>query len=140
MWLWFQAPKTLVLPFPLIRLKRRLSRLKARGRIINPYLGVRYVIITPDLAKKEKLPVEDGALVRGSGDNPAVLPNSPAAKAGLLAEDIIIEMNGEKITQDNHLGKIIQKYNVGDVIVLKILRKGKEMELKATLEERPKNL
>ncbi len=125
---------------PINQVKKAIESVRISGRIIVPYLGVRYTIITSDLAAKEKLPVKDGALVKGSGNEPAILPNSPASKAGLQSGDIITEFNGEKITQDNYMAKIIQKYNVGDTISLTVLRAGKEIILKTTLEERPSNL
>jgi len=125
---------------PINQARRAIESVRRTGRIIAPYLGVRYLNINSDLAKKEKLPVENGALVRGSEDGPAIAPNSPAAKAGLQAEDIIIEVNGQKITPEHSLSFFIQKYNVGDVITLKILRNGKEMEIKVKLEERPKEI
>ncbi len=125
---------------PINQVKKAIESVKTTGRIVTSYLGVRYTMITPDLAKKEELPVDEGALVRGTQDGPGVVLNSPAAKAGLQAEDIIIELNNEKITQDNYLGKVIQKYNVADTVTLKILRNKKEMEVKVTFEERPKDL
>jgi len=125
---------------PINQVKKAIESVKKTGKIISPYLGVRYLVINSDLAKKEKLSVENGALIRGSADGPAITPDSPAQKAGLQAEDIILELNGQKIDQDHSLGYLIQKYNVGDQVSLKILRDGKEMTLKAILEERPKNL
>ena len=86
------------------------------------------------------MPVENGALIRGSQDGPAITPDSPAKKAGLQAEDIIKELNGEKLDQDNSLAYLIQKYNVGDKVSLKILRNGQEIILEATLEEKPAKL
>ena len=58
-------------------------------------------------------------------------------KAGIKAEDIILEINGEKIDQNHSLSSLVQKYNVNDTINLKILSDGKEMEIKVVLEERP---
>ena len=84
--------------------------------------------------------MENGVLVRGNEDGPGVIPDSPAAKAGIQAEDIITEFNNEKITAENSLSKLIQKYNVGDTITLKILRSNKTIEIKAKLEERPKEM
>lgn len=121
---------------PINQAKKAIESVRRIGKIITPYLGVRYLIITPESAKKEKLPVENGVLVRGDKDGPAVMPNSPASKAGIQAEDIIVEIDGNKITQENSLALLIKKYNVGDMITLKILRNGKTLELKATLEER----
>jgi len=122
---------------PINQVKKAIESVKSAGRIISPYLGVRYLVIDSDLAKKEKLPVDVGVLVRGSSDNSAVLKDSPAEKAGIKAEDIIIEVNGEKITQNKSLNSLLQKYSVGDTITLKVLRDGKEIEIKAVLEERP---
>ena len=56
----------------------------------------------------------------------AIFPGSAAEKAGLKEGDIILEFNGEKITPENSLAKIIMKYNPGDKISLKILRENKE--------------
>ena len=125
---------------PINQVKKAIESVKNTGEIKVPYLGVRYLRITSDLAKKEKLPVENGALIRGSQDGPAITPDSPAKKAGLQAEDIIKELNGEKLDQDNSLAYLIQKYNVGDKVSLKILRNGQEIILEATLEEKPAKL
>src|SRR3989344_5059579 len=125
---------------PINQVKRAIESVQRSGRIITPYLGVRYLIITAESAKKEKLPVENGVLIRGNEDGPGVIPDSPAAKAGIQAEDIITEFNNEKITAENSLSKLIQKYNAGDTITLKILRNKNEIEIRAKLEERPKEL
>ncbi len=110
---------------PINQVKKAIESVKNTGKIVYPYLGVRYLV------------VENGVLVRGSLDGPAVLKNSPAEKAGIKAEDVIIEVNGEKITQNKSLNSLLQKYSVGDTITLKVLRNEKEMEMKAVLEERP---
>ncbi len=122
---------------PINQAKRSIESVKATGTIKVPYLGVRYITITPELAANEKLSVKDGAILRVPGEAAAVLPDSPAAKAGLKSGDIIVELNNEKLTTDNILGFLIQKYNIGATITLKVIREGVTMELKAVLEERP---
>ncbi len=94
------------------------------------------MVIDDQLAAQEKLSVKQGALVRGSSDGPGVVKDSPADKAGLQAEDIITEVNGVAIDQNNTLSSLIQNYQVGDQITLKILRNGKEMNIVVTLEEK----
>jgi len=125
---------------PINSVKKAIQSVQTTGRIITPYLGIRYIAITSVLAKTQKLPVENGILVEGDKNNSAVIKNSPADKAGIKAGDIITEINGEQITSDKPLGSLLQKYNVADAITLKVLRDGKEMEIKATLEERPNGL
>ncbi len=121
---------------PVNQAKKAIESVKKTGKIISPYLGVRYILISSELAKKEKLSVDSGALIRGGSDGPAIVKNSPAAKAGIQAKDVILEINGKKISQEHSLASLIQEYSVGDVITLKILRDGKETEIKVTLEER----
>jgi len=122
---------------PINDAKIAIDSIKTTGRIVRPYLGVRYLEITPDIAKANSLPVEYGALVkRGNGlADLAVIPGSPADKAGIVENDIITEINGEKIDQNNSLIKLIQKYKVGDEISVKLLSKGKEKTVKVKLEE-----
>ncbi len=120
--------------------KRAIQSVKDTGTIKSPYLGVRYIMINSDIAKKQNLSVLEGALVRGNNDGPGVLKDSPADKGGVKAEDIITEVNGEKITSDNPLALVLQKYTIGDTITLTVQRGKDVLTLKATLEERPKNL
>ena len=123
---------------PINGAKRDINSVKKTGDIETPFLGVRYLAITSDIAKKQKLPVDYGALVRGSDDGPAVTPSSPAEAAGIVAEDIILELNGKKINKDYPLGTAISRFSVGESVTLKIKRGEKELNLKVVLAKRPK--
>ena len=65
----------------------------------------------------------------------AVIPGSPADKAGLRENDIILEIDGEKLTVKNPLVKVIGGHQIGDELELKIFRKGEEKEVKVKLAE-----
>ncbi|MEK7546612.1 MAG: trypsin-like peptidase domain-containing protein [Patescibacteria group bacterium] len=122
---------------PINRAKRDIESVKTSGEIQVPFLGVRYIMITSDLAKKEKLQIDYGALLRGSSDGPAIQPKSPADKSGLKAKDIILEVNGKRIDSNNPLGDAISQLSVGETVTLKISRGGEEITVTATLEKRP---
>lgn len=132
------AAENIGFAIPISRAKKDIEDVQSKGKITYPFLGVRYVAVTEELAEKNKFPVDYGALVaRGETmEDIAVVPGSAADKAGIVENDIILEINGEKITQDDALAKIIQKYRSGDTITLKILHKGEEKEVQATLGER----
>ncbi len=65
------------------------------------------------------------------------MADSPADKAGLKAEDIVLEVNGQNLDSDHDLATVISQFNVGDTVTLKINRGGKEMTLSVTLAKRP---
>ncbi len=122
---------------PINQAKRAIQSVKQTGAIKAPYLGARYLTMDSDIANKQDLPVDYGALLRGTQDGPAVMPNSPADKAGLKTEDIILEVNGEKLDSSTTLSNEIQKYNVGDSVTLKVRRGDKTFDISVTLAERP---
>ncbi len=66
----------------------------------------------------------------------AITPDSPAAKVGIRQGDIIVKIDGEKIDKENALGKIIQRHSPGDIVLLTILREGKEFSISLTLSTR----
>ncbi len=129
---------------PVNNAKKDLADLKKYGRIVRPFLGVRYILINKALQEEFakrlniNLPVDHGALIirePGVGD-PAVVPNSPAAKAGLMERDIILEFNKIKITEKSSLQDLIQKCKPGDLAEIKILREDKIGTTTVKLEER----
>lgn len=127
---------------PIDSVKNTIEMVKANGKIVRPILGVRYVMVTQSMKEKNKLPVNYGAMVlRGdSFDDLAVLPGSPADKAGIEEYDIILEINGNKINQDNSLAREILNYNVGEKVSVKLLHQGEEKEIDVTLMEAPENI
>lgn len=118
-------------------IKNIVESVKKTGKIIRPYLGVRYVPVSEEIKNQHKLSVDYGVLVI-SGDNPnehAVIPGSAADKAGIVEDDIILEVDGTKITSSHTLGGIIRAKKVGDTVQIKILHSGKEKTLTAVLQE-----
>lgn len=118
--------------------KQDLEDIIKHGRIIKPFIGLNYVMLDKKLQKQYSLPVESGALVIRDHrpDSLAVVPDSPADRAGVKENDIIVELNGEKILENMDLRDLIQKYPVGSEIEFAVLRKDQQLKLKATLEER----
>jgi len=125
---------------PINKAKKDIEQVKKLGKIVYPFLGIYYTLITPELKEKFNLPVDYGAWVgrdaTGRKTQIAIFPGSAAEKAGLKRDDIILEFAGEKITLENSLAKIISKYNPGDKVVLKVLREGREKTITAILGER----
>ncbi len=122
---------------PINYAKKDLEEVKKYGKIIMPFLGVKYVLISKDMAQANKLPVNDGALVvrEALGESP-VVEGSSADKAGVKEWDIILECDNQKITSKNPLANILQKCKIGEETTLKVLRDKKEINLKVKLSEK----
>lgn len=118
-------------------IKMGADQVNKTGKITHAFLGVRYQTLTPDLIHKNKLTVTYGALVvRGTGINePAVLPGSPAEKAGIKENDIILQFDGKDINDSSSLSILITRHAPGDMVPVKIWRDGKEVDLQVTLGE-----
>lgn len=123
---------------PINDAKDDINSVKSNGEIVKPYMGVRYKLVDEDIAKSNDLSYDYGALViRGEEKGElAVIPGSPADKAGIVENDIILEVGGEKVNKKNNLGKLINKYKIGQEVELKIWHKGEEKTVKVKLEKR----
>ncbi len=99
------------------------------------FLGVRYITVNAQIQEANRLPYDYGALViRGQRQEElAVMPGSPADRAGILENDIILEFDNQRITDRNPLYQLIRNYEPGDEVDLKIYSKGEERELTITL-------
>lgn len=122
---------------PIGDFKKDVDSFNKFGRIVKPFLGVRYIQINDTIKDQNKLSVNYGALIvsGGTAASPAVVPNSAADKAGLKEGDIILEVNGTKIDQDHSLAGLLKNYNPGDVVKMKILSRGETKDITVTLGE-----
>ena len=118
---------------PINQATKALDSYRKSGKIIKPFIGVRYVTVNKEIAKMRNLSVDYGALLIGSRTQEAVVSGSPAAEAGLRADDIILEINGEKISENHPLAAIISDYQPKDEIELRILRDNQKMIFKVKL-------
>lgn len=117
--------------------KRDVEQIQRLGRITRPFLGVRYIIINDDLIKKNQLKVDHGVLITRGGDRSelAIVPGSPADKAKIQENDIILEVDGTPITEERTLSSLIGSKSPGDKVELKVLHQGEERTVEVTLEE-----
>lgn len=122
---------------PINDVKPAIDSVKSTGKVVRPYIGVRYVAITKEFASANNLSVNDGAYVSGDGTNPAVVPGGPADKAGLKPADIITKVAGTAIDASHSLQSLIGQHKVGDKVTLTVLRGGKEQSIDVTLEAAP---
>jgi S1-C subfamily serine protease len=85
--------------------------------------------------------VDYGVLVKGgpTAGELAVIPGSPADKAGIVENDIILEIDGVKLDDKTNLATIIRGKSIGQVINLKVLHRGTQENVSVTLEAAPEN-
>lgn len=116
---------------------RALESFRKTGRITRPFLGVRYLMVTEVLATAQGLPKDYGALVvRGEQlTDFAVVPGSPADKAGIVENDIILEVNGQRVDPDHTLARLLKPLAPNDTVTLKVYHRGEEKVLTVVLTE-----
>jgi serine protease Do len=122
---------------PINTAKADINSVISKGKISKAYLGVRYVTLTAEFAAQYKLPVNVGAYVSGSGSDSAIIPGSPAEKAGIKQGDIVTKVNSTKIEEGKGLATLLSQYLPGDKVELTVLRGGKEQKISVTLGEFP---
>jgi serine protease Do len=108
-----------------------MDQILKNGKVVRGYLGVMIQEVTPAVAKAFKLDQAGGALISDVTDD------GPAARAGLVKGDIILEFNGEQVTSSRELRLKISQMAPGSPIRLKLFRDGKEREMTVKLGELP---
>jgi serine protease Do len=117
-----------------------MEQLIKTGKVVRGYLGINIQPLAPELAKEFNLPDESsGVLVGGVG------PNSAAEKAGVKDGDVILELNGKKVTDPRNLQLLVAQTAPGTQVTLRVLRgergqKASEKTLTARLGELPKDV
>jgi serine protease Do len=107
--------------------KSVVNQLVKFGETRRGWLGVKIQAVTADIAETMNLDKPRGALVAD------VTPDSPSAKAGLEAGDVIVEFDGRAINESKELPRATAETEVGKEVTVKIIRDGKEIEKKITL-------
>jgi serine protease Do len=117
-----------------------MDRLINSGKVARGYLGIRIQSLTPQLAKQFNLPDESSGVLVSD-----VNPNSAAAKVGLQNGDVILELNGKKVSDSRTLHLLVAQSAPGSKVTLRVLRgaaesKPVEKMLSATLGELPQEV
>ncbi len=101
------------------------------GRAKHPFLGIVGQTVTAELAAREKLPVEEGALVV------EVTEGSEAEKAGLQPDDIIVKLDETPIRSMDDLLLAVRRKAVGDTVRLTLWRDGERIEISMKVGVKP---
>ncbi|MBI2042652.1 MAG: trypsin-like peptidase domain-containing protein [Candidatus Nealsonbacteria bacterium] len=121
---------------PVSKAKRDIRQIQEIGEIIYPFLGVHYIMLTPELQEENNLFVSEGAWINSDNEESAIVANSAAEKAGLKDGDIIIELQDQKLTLEKTLASVLQEYGPNDEVVMIILRGEEKISLQVTLGKR----
>ncbi len=116
---------------PVNMAKTLLPLLKKEGRVARSWLGVSIQPVTSELAEALKLADTDGALVA------EIVPESPAAQAGLAAGDVIVSFDGKPIRRADDLPWLASTAGIGKTVVVGVHNKQGTQELRVVLAEMP---
>lgn len=112
---------------PINMVKEVLSELKEKGKVTRGWLGISVQPLTSELVAALNLNVTEGALVSDTDKG------GPADKAGIKRGDIIVELEGKKITDITQLPRIVARIEIGKKINVKIVRDNEAKEVTAVI-------
>jgi serine protease Do len=115
---------------PMNMAKSILSDLKTKGKVTRGWLGISVQDLSEDIAKNLNHKNKNGALVS------EVFKDDPADKAGIKVGDVIVEINGKSIKDTHELLLTIASLHVGEKVLIKGLRDGKEISFHVVVAER----
>jgi len=116
---------------PINLARQIMEQLLATGKVVRGWMGVYIQAAGQDLVEALKLPSQDGALITRVSDD------SPASKAGLRERDFIVEVEGIRIRDHNHLMNYIASCKPNTRVQVKFFREGREQSASVMLSERP---
>jgi serine protease Do len=118
---------------PIDMVKAVVDDLRTDGKVQRGWMGVSLADFDASVARGLGVPesVTSGVLVD------AVYADMPAAKAGLRAGDLLVEIDDQAVADSKALVRAVGNRKPGEVMTLGVIRGGKEKELKVTLGERP---
>lgn len=110
-----------------------IKELIEKGRVVRPWLGIYYRggQVNPKIAAEKKLPVDYGIVVD------KVVPDGPAANAGMKNGDIIYGLEMKPIKEFSDLQQGLEKYKIGNKVGIKVVRENKTMVIPVVLGEMP---
>ncbi len=120
---------------PINSVKSIINSIIKTGIVSRPYVGVRYIQNSPEIAKANNLSVDYGIIIRPgkTKEEPGIIPGSPADLAGLKENDIILSVNGKKISSDVNFSEVVSSLQVGQTLSLTVLSSGQEKQLQVVL-------
>lgn len=114
---------------PIRTAQRIANQLIANGRVDHPFIGIRMTTLTPEV--QQRLNTTPNAPVRIQESSGVlifeVLPNSPAARAGLQAGDVIKRINGQTITKADQVQQMVESNGIGRTMNMEIRRRGQTL-------------
>jgi serine protease Do len=119
------------LAIPISMAKAVYEQLKENGKVVRGYLGVQIDNLEPGMGEFFGAKNDKGAVVT------RVFEDAAAAKAGVKADDIVVELAGEPITTANELMNRIALHKPGSKVEVVVLREGKRKTISITLDKRP---
>ena len=109
--------------------KRIVAQLRETGKVVRGWIGVSIQTVTPGIATALGLKEARGVLVSDT------MPGGPAEQGGLQKGDVIISFDGKKVNEPKDLSWIVAETPVGKEVDVKVIRDGKEMDLKLKIAE-----
>ncbi len=122
---------------PIDKAKAIAAQLQRDGKVAHPYLGVQMLTLTPELAKQNntdpnspiQIPEINGVFVM------RVVPNSPAASAGIRRGDVILQVDGKPIISAEQLQNVVEDSRLGQVLQVKVQRGNQTQQLSVRTAE-----
>lgn len=119
---------------PINEAKAVLEDLVTRGMVIRPFIGISYDSVDQAWVRQLNLPVNQGVIILD------VIPGTAAERAGLRVRDVVVNVNGRPIADSDDFLAAIDGMQVGDVLIITVVRDGREIVVRLEVGERPQSL